>query len=694
MSSIEAKKRIEKLRIEIARLREDYHVKDDPSVSDDIYDSLSRELKAILKEYPEFIDLNSPENRVGGKVLDKFEKVEHKIRMLSLNDAFSYDELFDWEKRIKKLLPFGKKFKYFCEVKFDGLAVSLVYKKGIFVRGATRGDGFIGEDITENLRTIDSIPLVIGNNPPKYFEVRGEALLSKAMFEKLNKVNARDGKNLFANTRNTAAGSLRQLDPKLAASRNLDFIAYDMVGLAVKPPFGGLTAKQIQNHSDKHNFLRKIGFIVDKNEARCENLEEVINFIKKFERIRPSFPFGTDGVVVSVDELSLQDTLGVVGKAPRYIVAFKYPAERATTIIRDIKIQVGRTGVLTPLAVFEPTSVAGSTISKATLHNIDQIGRLDVRIGDTVIIQKAGDVIPEVVEVLKNLRSGKEKKFIMPDKCPVCGWEVEKREIGGKRSDLKNSKRSNLKEPILSTAYFCSNPKCPAKNERGMDHLVSAFEIYEIGPKVIRRFKDEGLISDSADLFSLTKGDINTLERFGDKSAENIIASIESHKKIQLWRFIYALGILHVGEQTARDLADHFCNLDKLIFSARQDLAEIGSIENIGPAILQSLSDYFKDKNNIQFIEKLKSNGVIPLPPEKKVAGKFVGKIFVLTGTMASMSREIAKERIIALGGKVAGSVSIQTTYVVAGEGAGSKLANAKKLGTKVLSEEEFLKML
>ena len=685
----EAKKRIEKLRIEIARLREAYHIKDDPSVSDDIYDSLSRELKVILKEYPEFIDPNAPENRVGGKALNKFVKVHHVKRMLSLNDAFSCDELYEWETRIKKLLPVGKKFTYFCEVKFDGLAVSLIYKKGIFIRGTTRGDGFIGEDITENLRTIDSIPLALKDISIEHVEVRGEALLSKDIFKKLNKTNIREGKNLFANTRNAAAGSLRQLDPKLSASRRLDFIAYDIMN-----PQPITHNPQPVTHSEKHELLRKVGFNVDKNEAKCENLKEVIDFIKKFEKIRPSFPFGTDGIVVSVDELELQEILGVVGKAPRYIVAFKYPAERATTIIKDIKIQVGRTGVLTPLAVFEATLVAGSTISKATLHNMDQIERLDVRIGDTVVIQKAGDVIPEVVEVLKNLRSGKERKFVMLKNCPVCGGEVEKRGIGGKRLDLKSSQRSDLRESILSTACYCSNPKCSAKNERGMDHFVSAFEIYEIGPKVIRRFKDEGLITDAADLFALTKEDINILKRFGEKSAENIIASIESHKKVPLWRFIYALGILHVGEQTARDLADHFCNLGKLIFSARQDLAEIDGIENIGPAVSKSLIEYFADKNNINFINKLKANGVALISPDKKEKGKFVDKTFVLTGTMASMSRKIAKERILALGGKVAGSVSTNTSFVVAGEDAGSKLTNAKKLGIQVLSEEEFLKML
>jgi DNA ligase (NAD+) len=683
MERTEAKKRIEKLHQEIARLREAYHVKNAPNVTDDVYDSLTRELKGLLDQYPEFYDPNASTNRVAGKPLDKFVKVRHKSRMLSLNDAFSEEELYEWEARVKKLLPGNSKSKveYFCEVKFDGLAVALIYENGKFVRGATRGDGFIGEDITQNLKTIRSIPLFLTAPYPKYLEVRGEAVMAKKTLEKLNKAILKNksalpaGRQVFANTRNAAAGSLRQLDPRLAAERNLEFFAYDIAEVS----FTESHARQnLLTHSDKHEYLKKLGFPVDDHDAICKDLSEVVSFVKKFEKIRNDFPYGTDGIVISVDDLKQEEGLGVVGKAPRYMVAFKYPAERATTIVKDVLINVGRTGALTPLAIFEPKLVAGSTVSKATLHNMDQIERLDLRIGDTVVIEKAGDVIPKVVEVLVRMRTGKEKKIKMPETCPVCGGKVEKKELPSQHS----------------VAYYCSNPKCPAKNERYLEHFISVFEIYEIGPKILRRFKDEGLITDAADIFTLQKEDIAMLERFGEKSAENIIREINEKKKIPLSRFLWALGILHVGEETARDLANHFGALDKLVSSARQDLAEINSIENIGPAVSGSLAKFFTDKNNLKFLQKLEKNGVIVEKAGKVKKGKFTGLTFVLTGALSEMSREIAKERIISLGGKVSGSVSGNTSYVVAGEEAGSKLTTAQKLGVKILTEEDFIKML
>ncbi len=684
----EAKKRIEKLRKEIARLREEYHVYDNPEVTDSVYDSLNNELKILLKDYPEFIDPNAPENRVGGRPLPKFTKVKHENRMLSLNDVFSVEELSDWEKRVQKLLAQNQKFQYFCEVKFDGLAVSLIYENGVFVRGATRGDGFVGEDITENLKTINSIPLRLNQPFPKFIEIRGEALMSKKTLEKLNKINSREGKVLFANTRNAAAGSLRQLDPKLARARNLDFYAYDIVEVSKEISF--------EKHSDKHKYLKELGFNVDDNQKICQNLEEVISFINKFQKIREKFPFGTDGIVISVDEEKLQNILGVVGKAPRYMSAFKYPAERSTTIVKDVVINVGRTGVLTPLAIFEPTTVAGSTVSKATLHNMDQIERLDLRIGDTVVIEKAGDVIPKVVEVLLRMRSGKEKKVKMPTKCPVCGGLVEKQinspaflhPAGG------TFRKENLSTSSLSVAYYCTNKKCSAKNERYLEHFVSVFDIYEMGPKILRRFKDEGLITDAADIFTLNKNDISILERFGEKSAGNIIEEIKNKKKIPFSKFLWALGILHVGEETARDLAETFGTLDNLIKANKE---RINDIENIGSAVSESVYNFFRDQNNLKFIDKLKYNGVIIEKAKEnteKKNGKFWGLSFVLTGTLSSMSREIAKEKILKLSGKVSGSVSKNTSYVVAGEEAGSKLKNAEKLGVKILDEEEFLKML
>ena len=663
MNKIEAEKRIKKLRAEIARLREAYHVENAPNVTDQVYDSLNRELKSLLEEYSEFNDLDSSENRIAGKPLDKFEKIKHKIRMTSLNDVFSEEELFDWEKRIKKLLNESEKINYFCEVKFDGLAVSLIYENGVFVRGATRGDGFVGEDITENLKTIKSIPLKLKSPFPEYIEVRGEAIMAKKTLEILNKKNEKEGKQLFANTRNAAAGSLRQLDPRLSAERKLDFFAYDIAEIK--------GTEKIKKHSDKHALLKKIGFNVDNNDAHCKDISEVIDFIKKFKKIRENFEFGTDGIVILVDDLKLQETLGIVGKAPRYVAAFKYPAERATTIVKDIRINVGRTGVLTPLAIFEPTLVAGSVVSKATLHNMDQIERLDVRVGDTIVIIKAGDVVPAVVEVLTKMRTGKEKKFKMLKVCPVCKTGVIK------------------KEELV--AYICPNPRCPAKNEKYIEHFVSVFEIYELGPKILGRFKDEGLITDAADIFTLQKEDIEVLERFGEKSAENIIKEINEKKKISLSKFLWALGILHVGEETARDLASNFQNLENL---EKASLEKINEIENIGPAVSKSVYEFFKDKSNLNFIEKLKKNEVVILKEEKKKVGKFSGLTFVLTGTLSGMSRELAKEKILKLGGKVSGSVSKNTNYILAGSEPGSKFTDAQKLGVKIIKEDEFLNMI
>ena len=708
MNKYEAKNRIQKLREEISRLRFLYHVKDDPGVTDDIWDSLNRELKSILKEYPEFDDLNAPENRVGGEPLDKFKKVKHDVRMLSMNDAFSYPEISEWAKRVEKLA--NRDFSYFCELKLDGLSASLIYRDGIFVEGSTRGDGFIGEDVTENLKMIKTVPLKLKAPYPPYLEVRGEVVMSKRAWSILNKRNEKEGKQLFANTRNAAAGSLRQLDPSIVKERGLDFFAWDIAQIKGSDNF------KMENHSEKHVFMRKLGFEVSPYEKKAKNVAEIISFIEEVEKVRPSLPYGTDGIVLSIDELILQEALGAVGKAPRYMLAYKYQAERATTIVRDITVNVGRTGVLTPVAHFDPTLVAGSTVSKSTLHNIDQINRLDIRIGDTVVIQKAGDVIPEVVEVLTKMRIGKEKKFKMPENCPVCNYNVERKVTGGGQSSSRDvakiSYGKDLRRPTgpsreifqqknirafqddisekSSVAYFCTNKNCPAKNRRGMQHFVNIFEIYEIGPKILDRLKDEGLISDSADLFIIEKSDLSGLERFGEKSAENIISSIESHKKVSLWRFIYALGIIHVGEQTAQDLADHFGSLEKLM---KAGIGEINNLENIGPVVSESIINYFKDKSNINFINKLIKNGVI-IYHEKAKSLKLSGKTFVLTGTLGTMSREDAKKKIIANGGKVSSSVSSATSYVVAGENPGSKYTDAEKLKVKIISEDEFLKII
>ncbi len=683
MNEAQAKNRITKLQEQIEDLRYRYHVLDDPEVTDEIYDSLTRELRSIEEQFPKLKDPNSPTNRVAGKALDKFVKVQHAVRMLSLNDVFSEEELAAWETRIKKLLPAsaaGKNdLEYYAELKLDGLAVSLIYENGVFVRGATRGDGFVGEDITQNLRTIRSIPLKLrtgkGIPTPKILEVRGEAVMRKAVLAELNKVQAAAGKPLFANTRNAAAGSLRQLDANLAASRKLDFFAYDIAQIDDAIHSG------LKKHSDEHKLMTQLGFKVDSHDTVAKNLGELMKYIDKIGKLRDSLPFGTDGAVISVNDLAYQDRLGVVGKAPRYMAAYKYPAEKATTRVLEIKVNVGRTGVLTPFAVFEPTVVAGSTISKATLHNMDQVQRLGVKIGDTVVIEKAGDVIPAVVQVLPKLRTGKEKTFSMPKKCPVCDFPVERRDIG-------SSTALSTKE---SAAYYCTNPTCPAKNQRGMEHFVNAFDIYEVGPKVIARFKDEGLISDAADLFSLTEGDINTLDRFGEKSAENIIKSIQDRRRVSLARFIYSLGIQNVGETTSEDLAEHFHTLENLM-NATSD--EINELENMGPIVSKSVSEWFSHSENKKYVAKLLANGVEIIAQAKKKAGKFTGKTFVVTGTLESMSREEAKKQIKELGGKVSESVSAKTDYVLVGDNPGSKYEKAQKLGVSTLDEKAFQKML
>ena len=653
---------MEKLRDQIADLRFRYHVQNDPSVTDDVYESLIREAKALEKDFPEFA-ISQEFDRVAGAPLSVFTKVTHASRMLSLNDVFSIEELKEWSVRMERLLN-NSSHHYFAEVKLDGLAVSLRYENGKLAQAATRGDGFVGEDITENAKMVRTIPLQLTAPFPPSLEVRGEIIMRKNVLVKLNAIQEKNGKTLFANTRNAAAGSLRQLDPQLVKDRQLDFFAYDLFGTAVS------------KHSEKHRMLRSLGLPVVADEMESKDVEGLLPFIDSIARKRDSLPFNIDGIVISVDELSLQDTLGVVGKAPRYMVAYKYPAERVTTVVTDITVNVGRTGVLTPLAHFTPVAVAGSTVSKATLHNIDQIKRLDIRIGDTVVIQKAGDVIPEVVQVLSDLRTGKEKKFVMPKKCPVCGFPVEQREAQSKKEE--------------TVAYYCTNDDCPAKHTRGIIHFVNMLDIYEVGPKIIDRLQEEGLIADAGDLFALTEADLSGLERMGEKSAQNIIAAIAEKKNPGLDRFIASLGIANVGTETARDIALHFGSFEKF-WNAKGE--EFDSIPNIGPAVVESIVTYRNKQSSQNLIKKLFDNGVIPQTAKAAKGGKFIGLTFVLTGTLATMSREKAKEIIQSQGGKVTGSVSASTSYVIAGEKPGSKYTDAQKLGVKIMNEKDFLKM-
>jgi DNA ligase (NAD+) len=523
MNISEAKNRLEKLREQITDLRHRYHVENDPTVTDDVYESLIREAKKIEGQFPG-LAITSEFDRVAGKPLDAFVKVTHAARMMSLNDVFNVEELKEWSARMEKLLgnttlrqAQGLRHHYFAEVKLDGLAVSLKYQQGKLVQAATRGDGFVGEDITENAKMVRTIPLQLTAPFPPSIEVRGEIIMRKSVLAKLNAIQEKNGKQAFANTRNAAAGSIRQLDPTLVKERQLDFFAYDLVATA--------SAKEtVVTHSEKHALLRALGMPVVADEIKTDSVEKILPFIEKISEKRDGLPFNIDGIVISVDELSLQDTLGVVGKAPRYMVAYKYPAERVTTTVTDITVNVGRTGVLTPLAHFDPVLVAGSTVSKATLHNMDQIERLGIRIGDTVVIQKAGDVIPEVVTVLTDLRTGKEKKFVMPKKCPVCGFPVAVRQAPSKLAE--------------TVASYCMNDDCPAKHTRGLIHFVHMLDIYEVGPKIIDRLQEEGLITDAADLFSLTEADLSGLERLGEKSAKNIITAIADKKNPPLDRFI------------------------------------------------------------------------------------------------------------------------------------------------------------
>ena len=667
MASANVKERINKLRSEIAAHANAYYVFDAPVVSDEVYDSLVRELKSLEVAHPELADPNFIIYRVGGTPLEKFIKVTHETRMLSLNDAFSLTEVLTWSARMEKLLQ-GKAHSYFAEVKLDGLAVSLRYEKGHLTRAATRGDGFVGEDITENAKMVRSIPLVLKGRVPPVVEIRGEVIMYKDVLRRLNERQTKNGKPLFANTRNTAAGAIRQLDPKLVRDRQLDFFSYDIANIE-----GGAMPK---THSHKHQQLRAWGVPVVDDDAQAESVSALTAFIESIGAAREKLPYNIDGIVICVNETDLQGVLGVVGKAPRYAIAFKYPAEKATTLVMDITVQVGRTGVLTPLAHFTPTLVAGSTVSKATLHNIDQINRLDIRIGDTVVIQKAGDVIPEVVEVIQSLRTGKEKKFTMPSKCPVCGTAVAQ-------------KAGVTKEETV--AFYCTNDDCPAKHTRRMIHFVRSLDIYEVGPKIIDRLQEEGLISDAADLFALTEADLAGLERFGEKSAQNIISAIREKKHPSLERFIAALGIPHVGEETSRDIAQHFSTFEKFWEAAA---AEFDAIPNIGTAVTESIESYRSKSSSQSFIKKLFAHGVVPQAAKKQHTGVLQGKTFVLTGTLPTLSRDDAKKMIQAQGGKVAGSVSGHTEYLLAGDNPGSKYAQAQSLGVKVIDEAEFLKML
>ncbi len=667
MDKTKAKNRAAQLRTQLEKYRHEYYALDKPSVSDEIYDSLNNELKDIEEQFPELIDSNSPTQKVGGEVSNKFASVVHPSPMLSLNDIFDEKDLVAWEKRIHKLLDNSSQVEYYGELKMDGLAMRLVYKDGKFVQAVTRGDGYSGEDVTHTVRTLKNVPqeLKQSKKAPKSvykdFEVRGEVIFPVKAFEKLNAERAKAGLPLFANPRNAGAGSIRQLDPSVTASRGLEFIAY---GIEMDLP-------ELVTHEDEHELALELGFSVDPHDKILQNLEEILAFRKAWEKRRESLPFRIDGLVIAVNSNKDFAKLGVVGKAPRGAVAFKYPAEQATTVLEDIRVSIGRTGAVTPYAVLTPVQIAGSTVSRATLHNEDEIKRKDIRIGDTVVVQKAGDIIPEIVEPIVKLRTGKEKKFVMP------------REVGGVK----------VIRPSGEAVARLADLGASEVRWQQLIHFVSkgAFDIDGMGEKILAQLMEAGLIDTPADIFLLKKDDLLSLERFADLSAQNLIDSIHQHRRIGLGKFIYALGIRHVGAKTALDIAQHFHTLDRFLKASSEDIM---AVAGIGEVVGKSVAQWLTSEKNHQLVRNLLKAGVEVEREAGPSQGKFANTTWVITGTLESMSREQASEKIEALGGNVTNSVSKSTSYLVVGKEPGSKLEKARKLGVKILDESEFLKMI
>ena len=662
MEKTVAKKRAQVLRHQLECYNHAYYVLDAPEVEDSVYDSLNNELKDIEARFPELITPDSPTQRVGGAASDKFAKVRHSSRMLSLQDVFSHDELAAWEGRVHKLLDTGK-VDYFVELKLDGLAMSLIYEGGVLARAVTRGDGEVGEDVTHTVRTIRTVPLRlrVDKSVPRqvyeHFEVRGEVILPKKAFEKLNKERAAAELPLFANPRNAAAGSVRQLDPNVAASRGLEFMAYGLAG----------DLPGVSTHAEEHELARELGFKSSGHSQKILNLDELEVYTAKVETLRDTLPFQIDGLVVNVDSNEEFDRLGVVGKAPRGAVAYKFAAETATTILEDIRVSIGRTGAVTPYAVLRPVVVAGSTVRRATLHNEDEIERKGLRIGDTVIIRKAGDVIPEVIEPIMSLRTGKERKFVMPRSVNGVAVVRPEGEAVARLADLSAGE----------------------VRWQGLIHFVSkgAFNIDGLGEKILAQLMEEGLIESPADIFTLKSDDLTGLERFAELSIQNLIESIEQSKSVSLGRFLFSLGIRHVGAKTANDIAAHFGSLDKVLAASPEQLLEV---DGVGEVVARSFSEWTGQKANRRSVDELLRAGV-RVAEQKRASGKFNGTTWVLTGTLESMSRDQAAAKITALGGDVTSSVSKNTTYLVAGENPGSKITKAQALNVKILDEAAFL---
>lgn len=662
MTNTEAKNKIEQLKQIIQEHNRNYYVLDQPSISDFEYDALMRELIALEEEFPQYRAADSPTQRVGGAVLSEFPEVVHEVPMQSLADVFSQEELEEFDARVRNTLD-GALPEYMVEMKIDGLSVSLEYENGEFRRGSTRGNGLVGEDITQNLKTIHTIPLTLPDKLPR-LEVRGEVFMPQKSFIKLNEMRETAGETLFANPRNAAAGSLRQLDSKVTAQRNLDIFIFNIQQIE---------GKEFSTHAQSLDYLEEQGFHVSPSRVLCQNIQDVYAEIQKIGEMRGTLSFDIDGAVAKVNSFTQRELLGKTTKVPRWAAAFKFPAEQKETVITDIVVQVGRTGVITPNAVLEPVRIAGSTVSRATLHNIDNIRDKDIRIGDTVVIQKAGDIIPEVVRSVKEKRTGNEKEYHMPKLCPACG-EPLYREEG-------------------EAAVRCVSSNCPAQQMRSIIHFASreAMDIDGLGPAIIQQLIENGLVGDAADLYSLKYEDLVNLERFADKSAQNLITAIGESKGRGLDRLLSALGIRLIGNRAAALLAQHFRTMDALLAA---DAETIGAVHEIGEKMANSFVHYRNEQKTIELLEKLRNAGVRMDYTGEATADFLAGKTFVLTGTLPTLKRSEAKKMIENCGGRVAGSVSKKTDYVVAGEEAGSKLEKAQSLNITIIDEAELLRLL
>jgi DNA ligase (NAD+) len=664
----ETKERYEKLKKSIGYYRRQYHVYDKEEISPEALDSLKHELTEIEKQHPELVTADSPSQRVAGTPLPEFKKVKHKVTQWSFNDVFSPEEFAEFDARMKRMLKTTEPIEYICELKIDGLKIILEYEKGVLKTAATRGDGVMGEDVTHNVRTIDSVPLVLER--PVDVIVEGEVWMSEKALKEVNKQREKEGEPLFANPRNAAAGSIRQLDPAIAASRKLDTFIYDVAQASEALP---------ATQEAELEYLRELGFKVNTHYKHARSVEEVVKYWEYWAEHKKTQGYWVDGIVVKVNRRDFQEALGYTGKAPRFATAFKFPAEQVTTVVEEIVLQVGRTGVLTPVAHLKPVSVAGTTVSRATLHNEDEIRRLDVRVGDTVILQKAGDVIPDIVQVLTELRTGKEKPYQWPTHVAECGGDGRIERVPGE------------------AAWRCVARDSFAVRRRVLRHFASkgALNIEGLGPSTVDALLEQGLVVDFDDFFTLEEGDLLTLEGFAEVSAKKLVASIKSvAKEVSLARLITGLSVPHVGEETAILLSEHFKTIEDLGGASPEDLEKV---EGVGPVVAQAIHLWFVLKENKKLLERLNKLITIENDLYRKEGGKklpLTGKTFVLTGTMASMDRDEAKEKIRALGGNVSSSVSKKTDYVVAGAEAGSKLDKAEELGVTVLDEKAFLKLL